>query len=97
MVLERDASVRQGPFLLGSFVQEDSYRYCTRKEPSAKEGLAFFYTCANMQKQLKISECGVTANIPALGAGDSGFESLHSDNKNNMHGNMHVVFIVAEK
>ena len=25
------------------------------------------------------SECGVTANISALGAEDSGFESLHSD------------------
>jgi hypothetical protein len=27
------------------------------------------------------SECGVTANIPGLGPGDSGFESLHSDHK----------------
>ena len=27
-----------------------------------------------------ISECGVTANIPVLGTGDSGFESRHSDN-----------------
>ena len=26
------------------------------------------------------SECGVTANIPVLGTGDSGFESQHSDN-----------------
>ncbi len=26
-----------------------------------------------------ISECGVTANIPVLGTGDSGFESRHSD------------------
>lgn len=26
------------------------------------------------------AECGVTANIPDLGSGDSGFESLHSDN-----------------
>lgn len=26
-----------------------------------------------------ISECGVTANIPGLGPGDSGFESRHSD------------------
>lgn len=26
-----------------------------------------------------ISGCGVTANMPALGAGDSGFESLHPD------------------
>ena len=26
-----------------------------------------------------LSECGVTANISALGAEDSGFESLHSD------------------
>lgn len=25
------------------------------------------------------SECGVTANIPGLGPGDSGFESRHSD------------------
>ncbi len=25
------------------------------------------------------SECGVTANIPVLGTGDSGFESRHSD------------------
>ena len=31
-------------------------------------------------KSLKvISECGVTANIPGLGPGDSGFESRHSD------------------
>ena len=28
---------------------------------------------------INISECGVTANMPALGAGDSGFESRHSD------------------
>lgn len=27
----------------------------------------------------KVSRCGVTANMPALGAGDSGFESLHLD------------------
>ena len=27
-----------------------------------------------------ISECSVTANIPVLGTGDSGFESRHSDN-----------------
>ena len=26
-----------------------------------------------------LSRCGVTANMPALGAGDSGFESLHLD------------------
>ena len=29
----------------------------------------------------KVSECGVTANIPVLGTGDSGFESLHSDSE----------------
>ncbi len=28
---------------------------------------------------VKISECGVTANILVLGTKDSGFESLHSD------------------
>lgn len=28
---------------------------------------------------LHYSECGVTANIPVLGTGDSGFESRHSD------------------
>jgi|WetSurMetagenome_2_1015567.scaffolds.fasta_scaffold701699_2 hypothetical protein len=28
---------------------------------------------------LLLPECGVTANISALGAEDSGFESLHSD------------------
>ncbi len=27
-----------------------------------------------------ISGCGVTANIPVLGTGDSGFESRHPDN-----------------
>jgi 8-oxo-dGTP diphosphatase len=26
-----------------------------------------------------VTECGVTANIPVLGTGDSGFESRHSD------------------
>ena len=26
------------------------------------------------------SGCGVTANIPVLGTGDSGFESRHPDN-----------------
>ena len=32
-----------------------------------------------MPRKREKSECGVTANMPALGAGDSGFESLHSD------------------
>src|ERR1035437_702643 len=36
----------------------------------------------------RVSECGVTANIPVLGTGDSGFESRHSDKKINM-GNKH--------
>lgn len=31
--------------------------------------------------KINISECGVTANIPVLGTGDSGFESRHSDKK----------------
>ena len=34
---------------------------------------------AKLARFRAISECGVTANMPALGAGDSGFESLHSD------------------
>ncbi len=31
-----------------------------------------------------LSECGVTANIPVLGTGDSGFESRHSDTIDSM-------------
>ena len=41
------------------------------------------------------SRCGVTANMPVLGTGDSGFESRHLDNltynyffQNNMSWNM---------
>jgi large conductance mechanosensitive channel len=41
-----------------------------------------------------ISGCGVTANIPVLGTGDSGFESRHPDNKimdlNNIKNNIPV-------
>lgn len=33
-----------------------------------------------LASQLVISERGVTANIPVLGTGDSGFESRRSDN-----------------
>ena len=32
-----------------------------------------------MVKSFCFTRCGVTANMPALGAGDSGFESLHLD------------------
>ena len=37
------------------------------------------------------SECGVTANMSALGADDSGFESLHSDiMKRPLKGSFHM-------
>ena len=41
------------------------------------------YRCGILGSRAKVSQlsrCGVTANMPALGAGDSGFESLHLDN-----------------
>ena len=37
---------------------------------------------------LFLSECGVTANMSALGADDSGFESLHSDKLNSNEPNL---------
>jgi hypothetical protein len=40
----------------------------------------YYYDC---EVRLFYSGCSVTANIPVLGTGDSGFESRHPDNKNN--------------
>ncbi len=39
------------------------------------------YTDRTFHRKPRKSGCGVTANMPALGAGDSGFESLHPDKK----------------